>query len=328
MTATDWYRIINHVRLRWNSLKSISPEAAGGSGVGGLAYFDTGAPRSTKSQGAPILLFHGFTADKESWLGLARRLRRNHRLVAVDLVGHGKSPEAAHDMQGGYGVGRQADRAHQLVERLVPALGSHHVLGHSMGGGVAIKYAVAFPDEILSLGLIAPAAARRPHTAEFHRHMEGEARPPSKVNPLIVSKGDAAIEWSGADRVGYVTNGPRRLHALARLFDSHLTEIGLERTELDRDIFQELTDEPPIADDEFRQIQRPTFILWGADDRVLTPDPCYIMSRMPVGIPVRLQVWGGVGHSPQIEKPRRTAEAYRAFLDGLGSPASPSSPEA
>lgn len=308
------YQRFTKARYWWHSLKPSSMQVDGET----LAYFDTKSPRYTKSQGEPILLLHGFTADKETWLGMVGRLGRKHRLIALDLGGHGHTSKAADD---NYRIARQAKRAHEFVQKLDPRIGPHHVLGHSMGGAVAIAYAIdENPGGVLSLGLIAPAAAKDLHTDEFNDLKEGKSKtkPFLKINPLIVSKDDdSVVEWSGFEKVQYVTNGPQWLHWVSRCFNSYLTKSELERTSLYEDIFRQLSGggEAPFTDDEFKKIRCPTFILWGTEDRVLTPNVCYITSRVDPEIRVEFEQWGGVGHSPNIERPARTAKAYLKFLE-------------
>ncbi len=322
MTETAGYGALVRLRYRWHGLKPASTRISYGDGTAEeLAYFDTGPPRRAKRPAGPILLLHGFTADKECWFGMIARLAKKHRVVAPDLAGHGRTSKAADD---DYTVARQAARARALVERLDPVLGRHHVLGHSMGGAVALRYAVDFPREVDSVGLIAPATAPKPHTEEFHRHLRGEAKPPLKVNPLVVSAGKGGeVQWSGAEKVRYVTNGPGWLHQGARLLNRHLTRMELERQELYTRIFGQLAcgDEPVVHDDELQGLRQPTFIRWGTADRVLEPNPGYITSRMPADVPVDVEQWPGFGHTPIIEDGKKTALAYLGFLDRLPDPA-------
>ncbi|HRA21715.1 MAG TPA: alpha/beta fold hydrolase, partial [Anaerolineae bacterium] len=112
----------------------------------------------------PLLLLHGFTGDRRSWLGFAaawRRLQagdradgRHHgyrrRVIALDLPGHGRSPQPADP------AARTMPGVVAEVQATIDALGitRAHVLGYSMGGRVALSLALAVPERVASLSLI------------------------------------------------------------------------------------------------------------------------------------------------------------------------------
>ena len=316
------------IRSRVGFLRPRKHRFDGTAGSERIAYLDSRRPRSPQSAGAPILLLHGFTADRWCWLEMFGRLAGQHRLIAPELAGHGASSEAA---DGDYTIVRQARRARALVERLTPPVGPHHVLGHSMGGGVATEYAIRYAGDVLSLGLIAPAVAQDPHTPEFHKHIE------NCINPLIVAPG-----WRFMDKVHYVIRGPARVHRRFKLLSPLLAPRERSRRARYETIFGQLApdvrkppscspgeereDAPPprerpsYADGDFTGIRQPTFILWGADDRVLKPEPDYITSRMDPEVPAHAEdLWEKTGHTPIMEKPGPTAATYLRFLDKIAS---------
>lgn len=326
------YRTFNRLLYWWLSLKTDTVQISSSET---LAYFDTGPRRSHDPPRPPILLLHGFTADKESWLLMVRRLRKDHRVVAPDLAGHGDSLDTT---SGHYGLADQAERAHQLADKL--ELGEYHVLGHSMGGGVAVALALKYPAEVRSLGLIAPAIKERPHTEEFRRLELGEdqRKPGEEINPLLVDD-----NWSHGERARYVTSGPRFLHWVSRHFPSCLSQPSAAHRALYPKIFDELTRPRPKADGsdpdlepgdrpEFLlrdtgygvlrgRLSQPTLVLWGDEDRVLDRAPDYLEIRTDGEfLPTTLS---GVGHSPIIETRKKTANAYLDFLAALEASAPP-----
>jgi pimeloyl-ACP methyl ester carboxylesterase len=92
-----------------------------------LAYADEGA-------GEPLVLLHGLTADRSHWDPVTALLRHDFRCVAIDLPGHGDSPDD------GYSVIEQASAVHEVVIAL--GLESPVFVGHSAGGMSATVYAV------------------------------------------------------------------------------------------------------------------------------------------------------------------------------------------
>jgi esterase len=108
--------------------------------------------------GPPVLLLHGLLGSLSNWLGVGRQLTARFTVFAVDLRNHGRSP---HDDEMSY-----ARMAEDLVEFLDDrGLASAHVLGHSMGGKVAMQLALSNPARVnrLIVADISPRAAADQH---------------------------------------------------------------------------------------------------------------------------------------------------------------------
>lgn len=104
----------------------------------------------SRGDGAPIVLIHGFGADLNAWRGLAGMLSRVRPILALDLPGHGRSP-----LDGRAELEQIADAVEDaLIEE---GLLSFHLVGHSLGGGVAAKIAGRPSMAARSLTLISPA---------------------------------------------------------------------------------------------------------------------------------------------------------------------------
>jgi pyruvate dehydrogenase E2 component (dihydrolipoamide acetyltransferase) len=115
--------------------------------VGGRKVSYAGAGQD----GAVVLLIHGYGGDKNSWLFLQEPLAARYRVYALDLPGHGSSAKDVGD--GTLGVLADA------VTGVLDAVGAEraHLVGHSMGGAVALAVAARDPGRIISLTLIAPS---------------------------------------------------------------------------------------------------------------------------------------------------------------------------
>jgi len=98
--------------------------------------------------GSPIVLIHGFTAAIDWWDRMTPRLVRDHRVVAIDLLGHGGSEKPS----SGYSISNQADLVAQALDRL--EVSDATVVGHSLGGPVAVALAERSPQLVESLVLI------------------------------------------------------------------------------------------------------------------------------------------------------------------------------
>jgi pyruvate dehydrogenase E2 component (dihydrolipoamide acetyltransferase) len=101
-------------------------------------------------QGSPVVLLHGLGRSLDDWFGIGDSLARDHRVIALDIRGFGKST-------------RITDRARLGIEmaedvvRLLDQLGISraHLAGHSMGAAIAAKLAATHPDRVLSVSLVA-----------------------------------------------------------------------------------------------------------------------------------------------------------------------------
>lgn len=107
--------------------------------------------RTLGGQGPDVLLIHGFGSDRLSWAGNAAALMAVARLHALDLPGHG---ESASDV----GDGSIMELAKRVAKSLrAQGIGKAHLVGHSLGGAIAMELAAQAPESVLSLSLIAPA---------------------------------------------------------------------------------------------------------------------------------------------------------------------------
>ena len=103
----------------------------------------------------PVVLFiHGNVSSATFWEETMLALPDTFRAVACDLRGYGETDPQPIDAT--KGLADMAADVHSLVETL--RLGRVHIVGHSMGGGVVMKYAIAHPEELLSLTLVDPVS--------------------------------------------------------------------------------------------------------------------------------------------------------------------------
>jgi len=162
------------------------PDEAGGgplaqtTEVGGRKVSYAGAGRD----GAVVLLIHGYGGDKNSWLFLQEPLAARHRVYALDLPGHGASAKdvAGAELGGAELGGVLAD----AVVGVLDAVGAEraHLVGHSMGGAVAVAVAAGDPRRIASLTLIAPTGFGSAINAGYLRGF-ADAQTRRELKPVV-----------------------------------------------------------------------------------------------------------------------------------------------
>lgn len=101
-------------------------------------------------EGVPLVLLHGVGSSIDTWGDVPQRLAEHGRaVVAVDLLGHGGSDTG----NGDFSLGAHASAVRDLLDHLGHR-GRVHLVGHSLGGGVALQLAYQFPDRVESMTLI------------------------------------------------------------------------------------------------------------------------------------------------------------------------------
>ncbi|SFA59399.1 alpha/beta fold hydrolase [Metapseudomonas otitidis] len=258
-----------------------------------FAYYD-GGPKL----GETIVMVHGFGADKDNWLRMARHFSGRYHVVVPDLPGFGESSRPT----GSYDVGTQAERLADFIQAL--GVGKVHLVGNSMGGHIVALYAARYPDRVRSLALFDNAGVTAPHKSELFDLLE-QGRP----NPLVVTR------VSDYDRLmDFVFVDPPILPAPLKRY---LADRAIANQVHYEAVFQQLVQRYIPLEPELPKIQAPTLLLWGDKDRVLDVSSLDVMK--PLILHASTVIMKDCGHAPMIERPAETARHYQAFLDGLAT---------
>ncbi len=249
-------------------------------------------------KGEPLVLLHGFGANKDNWTRMARHLTPHFRVIAPDLPGFG---ESASNPDGDYTILAQAQRVREFVQAL--GIASFHLGGNSMGGNIAGAYGSRYPDDLKSLLLIAPSGVASAEPSEMFRLLLA-----GNPNPLIA----ASVE----DYEGLLDFVFVKRPFLPWPIKKFLAREAVARQPLNSIIFQQLRSSADARPLEvlLKGLPLPTLIIWGAQDRVLHVSGANILAAV---IPkAKTEIMDGVGHAPMIEQPQETAARYLRFLKG------------
>ena len=247
-------------------------------------------------QGEPLVLVHGFGANKDNFTRVARWLTPRYRVVVPDLTGFG---ESSHPEDVDYGYAAQAERLRAFVQAL--RLTGVHLGGNSMGGAIAMSYAAHHPDEVASLWLIDAAGIPEAPASELRRLVEA-----GQGNPLLVTSED-----DFARMMAFALSDPPWIPRFAM---DVMAQERIANQALERRIFDRIALDSVSAD--VRGLGTPALIVWGAEDRVIDVGTAEVLHRL---LPrSQVVVMPHVGHAPMIERPRESAEEYLRFRDGLG----------
>lgn len=241
-----------------------------------------------------MLLIHGFAANKENWLRFAGNLTDDYHVLAVDLLGHGKSTKDAslrHDLD---------DQVKYLINFLNHKnIQQVHIVGNSMGGAISSLFASMHPERALSVSLVNPAGILD-HRSVLNDYIDrGE-------NPLVVKKTeDIYTLFDFAMEIKPFVPWP---------IPEVVAEQSIAKQALNEQIFEHLkTDQ---HDYNFKQqltlIKAPTLIMWGIEDRVISYKNAEVFDQL---IPNSTKlIYPDIGHVPMIEIPEQSSQDIDQFI--------------
>ncbi len=265
-----------------------------------IAYSDSGSGERT------LVLIHGLNSYIPEWTANIPELAKHARVVAIDLPGYGRSSKANYR----YSMAFFA----RVVERVIERLDLRHVtlVGHSMGGQIALTHALMFPNRAESLVLVAPAGLETFSPGEIaflldHLSKEMcEYRPPESiwegVATTVAGNVPKAAEFFFRDRVQIIA-GPD--------FDGFCYAVTRSIAAMAHG---------PVFD-RLPNIQVPVLVIFGTDDRLI-PNPLVHggstraiaeqgVRRLPHG---RLLMVPGAGHFVNLERAQVVNAALLDFL--------------
>lgn len=158
---------------------------------GSLSY------RLQGSDGPPLLLLHGAGGGSLHYQELLRSLGRDHRVVALDLPGHGGSAPWDSPPDDEALLGRYVEVAAAFAERI--GLGRFVLAGHSMGGAIAQLFALRYPDRLAGIALLATSARLRVSSALFtmlDQHFDSLPETFAQSSYSPVSDRSAVARWA------------------------------------------------------------------------------------------------------------------------------------
>jgi len=258
------------------------PEPAGGRIVGPLHVLEEGA-------GDPLVLLHGFAGSARWFDDVVPLLRDRHRVIRIDLLGHGGSAKPL----AGYEMEHQAKLVAGVLDEL--GVGSARVVGHSMGAAVAVALAEQRPALVADLILLDEGPDNSFGSLPFLAKL-GFAPVLGQLLHRVVPDALVRDGYADAFAPGYdfaaldVVGDYRRM-----TFTSYKDSADLE----DRFLASERLDA------RLQRLGRGALVVFGEQDRVFRATECAQAFKALPG--VRVELLDGVGHSPNVEAPEQLA---------------------
>jgi pimeloyl-ACP methyl ester carboxylesterase len=256
-----------------------------------------------KGSGPVLLLIHGMAGSLGTWRSVVDPLARNATVLAVDLPGHGASSPGGGD----YSLGSLAAGLRDVLT----ALGHDRVtlVGHSLGGGIAMQFSYQFPEMTERLVLVSSGGLG----VEVNPALRAASLP--GANLFVSVTAEATRRASGiAGRVLRATHAPPRpgldelLRSYASLADADRRSAFLATV---RSVVG-LNGQTVLAGDRLYLAQDlPVLLIWGAEDPIIPVEHARAAhALMPHST---LAVFDGVRHFPHVEAPQRFVTALEDF---------------
>lgn len=248
------------------------------------------------AKGSPIVLIHCFTCAIDWWDGVRPALERRHRVIVVDLLGHGGSEKPG----SGYSIENQA----RIVAAALTRLGVHdaEVVGHSLGGPISVALAEQSPRLVNRLVLIDSI----PDDSYGNVGIIGELPFKPVLGQLLWRvKPDATIR----DGLG-VAFAPG--FDVPDAFVDDVKRMTYSAYTGSHDAFGEYTGDRPIPE-RAAATGKPVLAIMGAEEQI-AKDPRVALAAYRAGDPDAItRLIAGAGHSPEVEKPAETAHLILEF---------------
>jgi len=251
--------------------------------------------------GAPTLLIHGFGEFLEVWWFNINPLSEHCQVYAVDLPGHGLSSKPAVDYSISF--------IHECIVNFMQAVGMEHanLIGHSMGGGIALSMAINFPDKVDKLILV-DTAGLSTEASLLHRLCTLPVLGKIIMGPTI----KAGLRY-GMKKAFYNPNllteeMVNKIYEFQKIPGTKQAMLSLIRSNAN------ISGPHPEKNtaDKLHLIKSPTLLIHGAQDEVIPVE--HAQNACQVIPNARLKVVDECGHCPHIEKAAEFNEAVIAFL--------------
>lgn len=258
---------------------------------GAVAHVRVSGPADAE----PLVLLHGFASSAWAWDGWTQALGGDHRVIRIDLLGHGLTRMAPGDT----GVDQQ-----RFLEATLDALGVERMVlaGNSMGGGIAWAFAATHPARVTGLVLVdaagpsangPPRRVRRIMSAWYAPLLRTAAR---WAGGTLIMR--ASLRSGVADPRGVREEDVRRADVFWRL---HRAELLAGFSAMAQRA------QPPLS-----AITAPTLVMHGGEDRLVPRTAADALAQGIAG--ATLKIYPALGHTPHQEDPAATAADVRAFL--------------
>lgn len=265
--------------------------------VNGVDYFYT-----IQGSGSPLLLLHGFTGDHSTWTDFVQSMQDDYTLLSLDLLGHGKANAPVDPTR--YEIKQMANDLAAILDKL--KLEKVHVLGYSMGGRVALSFAVLFPEKVKSLILESASPG-----LDSAKEREARIQQDERLAQMIEEKGmkEFVDYWQDIPLFATQKHLPATRQEEIRKQRLQQNPVGLAGS-----LRGMGTGQQPSWWPYLNAVRMPVQLICGERDVKfcqIAKDMAKVMSNAKIAKVL------GVGHAIHVEDPKRFDTIVREFLSQL-----------
>lgn len=262
-----------------------------------IAYRDEG-------KGPALLLIHGMAGSSDTWQAMIPRLSKKYRVIAPDLLGHGKSAKP----RGDYSLGAFAVWLRDLLDEL----GVHRatVIGQSLGGGIAMQFAYQHREYCDRLVLIG-SGGLGPDLSPLLRILSApgaELVLPVVAPQPVLNLGNKLGSWLSSAGI-QAPRASQMWRAYSSLSEAEARQAFLRTL---RSVVDHRGQAVSALSKLHLTADLPTLLVWGDHDKIIPVSHAYAAHEALPGS--RLEVLNGVGHFPHAEAPTAVAEILENFI--------------
>lgn len=243
-----------------------------------------------------LVLVHGFGGSKDTWNRIVAQWGDKYHVIAIDLPGHG---ESISKKTLGYTITDQAKRLNLFLE--AKKIKNFYLFGHSMGGAIALRYAVNHKKNVNALILIDSMGMEQTKSDGVILAEQ------STQNPLY----DVCTEERLETLLNYSMH---KTPYIPDIIKEALVQEKCTRRDLEKVLYEEMYKDVNLSD-VASGIDIPTLILWGAKDRMTHVDDATLLHNTIKGS--QLVILKETGHVPILEAPEKTADVISSFIQQI-----------
>jgi len=258
-------------------------------------------------RGPRLLLLHGLGCDHRTWLPVMTELSRHFTVIAPDLLGHGQSAKPRAD----YSIAGYANGVRDLLTVL--GIDRVTVVGHSLGGGVALQFAYQFPERVERLCLVCSGGIG----ADVSMLLRLVSLP--VATPVLAAMTAQPVRRCGSFALRMLAKSRlphfRDAGELGRIYE----QLGDPATRLAfRSVVRGVIDWQgqiiTLADRAYLAQQMPMCVVWGERDPVIPSAHAHVAAeQLPTA---RVEILTKAGHFPHRDHPEHFAAIVREFVTG------------
>ncbi len=255
--------------------------------------------------GPLLVLIHGIAGSSATWAEVLPQLAEHYTVVAPDLLGHGSSAKPRAD----YSLGAYASAIRDLLGVLGYERGT--IVGHSLGGGVAMQFAYQFPERCERLVLVSSGGLGH----DLHLLLRAAALPGAEwVLPLLCSSGlcdavDGVARFLGRAGLRAGPDLDEIWRSFVSLSDPEARQAFIHTV---RTVIDIRGQRASAGDRLYLAAEIPTMILWGEHDPLIPVAHAYSAHQRMAGS--RLEIFPNAGHFPYRNDPLRFVKVLVDFI--------------